>query len=67
VENIQQLQPTNPKKQTKNKKQLKPQPIMKKFYANTHNNNQRKRICTKPSFLLTGHFWENGIKHGHNF
>jgi len=42
VENIQQLQPNKLKIQTKNKKQLKTQPIVKKFYANTHNNNQRK-------------------------
>jgi hypothetical protein len=39
VENIQQLQPKLLKKQTKNQKQPKPQPNIKKFCANTHNNN----------------------------
>jgi hypothetical protein len=66
VENIQQLQPKYLKTQAKTTKQPKIQPTLKKFYANTHNNNQRKRIWSKPSFLLIGHFWESGIKHGYN-
>jgi hypothetical protein len=40
VENNQQLQPTNPKKQPKSKINPKKQMVQKKFYRKSHNNNQ---------------------------
>jgi hypothetical protein len=52
VENNPLLQPKHLKTQTKNQKQPKTQPTEKKFYADTHNNNQTKIITSYSRCLV---------------
>jgi hypothetical protein len=66
VENIQQLQPKQPKTQAKTTKQPKIQPTLKKFYKKPTTTIKEKESGRNPLFCLLGIFGKTGIKHGYN-